>query len=442
MERRDRPREQALRVLRSCEQGGFADDLLSEAREAFAPRDNAFIRELVYGVLRNRSCLDWYLNRFSSRPVVKTDGWTRNILRLAAYQLAFLDKVPASAAVDTAVELAKQFGKKPGYVNGLLRALGRSEDAVPCAGPHDPLERLAVRYSHPRWLVRRWASRLGQARAEEILRENNRPAPLVVRTNRLRTSREELRASLEAEGAVVRETGCAPAGIVIVSSPGLRSHRAFAQGWFVVQDEAAQLVGLLAAPRPGDAVLDACAAPGGKTTHLAEMMQDQGTLVALESDPKRTDRIRDNCARLGITAVRPVTGDAAIYREGAYDTILVDAPCSGLGVLRRHPDGRWTKIENTIRERAILQQRILENCAQLLRPGGALVYATCTTEPEENEDVVKAFLADHRDFRLDDPLPFLPLAAAGLVDAEGFLRTFPNAPEMDGFFGARVVKKP
>jgi len=189
-------------------------------------------------------------------------------------------------------------------------------------------------------------------------------------------------------------------------------------------------------------VLDACAAPGGKATHLAELMGDQGSVVALESDKKRIGKISANSSRLGIRIIRPVLGDATTYREGTYDRILIDAPCSGLGVLRRHPDGRWAKTEESISERASLQKKILENCAKLVRPGGVLVYATCTTEPEENEAVVNAFVATSRgEFRVDDPRPYLPDTAAALVGSDGFFRTFPDAPLMDGFFGARIIKK-
>lgn len=436
----DKPRERALSILRSCEQGVFAGDLLAESRSGFDFRDNAFILELLYGVLRNRAWLDWALDRFSAQPVSTTDEWTRNILRLGSYQLLFLDKVPPSAAVNTSTELAKKFGKKPGYVNGLLRNLQRKQNDIPSPAADDPAKRLAVRYSHPEWLVRRWFDRWGPEKSEEVLRENNRQAPLVIRTNSLQTTRAGLRASLEAEGAAVRETDYSPGGIEILSFSGLQSLSAFHQGLFIVQDEAAQLVSMILAPKPGETVLDACAAPGGKATHVAELMKNHGAVIALESDPKRMERVRENSARLGIAVIKPVRGDASIYREGQYDKILLDAPCSGLGVLRRHPDGRWTKTEKSIIERRKLQKQILENCSQLLKPGGALVYATCTTEPEENEDVIADFLAGHPEFVLDDPRPFLPESAAKLVDDNHYFRTFPGAPHMDGFFGARMVK--
>jgi 16S rRNA (cytosine967-C5)-methyltransferase len=439
--RTDKPRERALIILHGIERGGFVDPLLEDARKEFGVLDSAFILELVYGVLRNRSLLDWTLDRFSEKPIARTDAWTRNILRIAAYQLIHLDRVPVSAAVNTATELAKGHGKKSGYVNGLLRTFERNKTALPLPPAENPLSRLSVLYSHPAWLVRRWIERLGMQTAEEVLRNNNRHAPLIVRTNALKGKRGDLLSLLQNQGAVVRESPYSPAGIEILSSPGIAVLPAYKDGWFMIQDEAAQLVGMMLSPQEGETVLDACAAPGGKATHLAELMGDQGSVVALESDKKRMVKIRENSSRLGIKIIRLVLGDAAAYKEGTYDRVLIDAPCSGLGVLRRHPDGRWTKTEKSISERASLQKRILVNCAKLVKPGGVLVYATCTTEPEENETVVTAFLAEHLEFALDDARPYLPGAAAPLVGPDGFFRTFPDAPAMDGFFGARLVRR-
>jgi 16S rRNA (cytosine967-C5)-methyltransferase len=439
---RDKPRERSLEILQRVEAGAPADVLIERARRVFNERDSAFILELVYGTLRNRTKLDWALDRLSTRPVAGTDASTRNILRLGAYQMLFLDRVPASAAVNTATELAKAHGKKSGYVNGLLRNLARKRGGISFPGPGDDLRRLAVLYSHPEWLVRRWIKRFGAETTEKLLESNNRPAPLVIRTNALKATREELKASLADEGAVSVETAYSPLGLEIVSGPGLRELASFRSGRFIVQDEAAQLISMILAPRPGENALDACAAPGGKATHLAELMEDRGRVVALENDLKRIERIRDNSARLGLTSVVPTPGDAAAFRERGFDRVLVDAPCSGIGVLRRHPDGRWSKSEATIRERRPLQLKILENCSRLVTPGGVLVYATCTTEPEENEEVIETFLSARPEFALDDPRPFLPAPAARLVDAAGFFRTFPAEPAMDGFFGARLVRKP
>ncbi len=436
----DKPREQALQILCRAEEGTFADSLLEQARGSFDPRGNAFIHELVFGVLRTRSRLDWTLDRLSTQPVAKTDIRTRNILRLGAYQMLFLDRVPVSAAVNTAVELAKTHGKKNGYVNGLLRNLDRKRGELGEPSDADPAAELSLRHSHPLWLVRRWAVRFGIERTAEVLRANNRQAPLVVRTNTLRTTREELAASLKADGAEVAPALWSPAALVIGSGPDLRSLTAYRQGLFLVQDEAAQLVTLLLDARPGERVLDACTAPGGKGTHLAALMGNSGTVIALDNDAGRMARVRENSERLGASIVQPVVGDAAGYRDSLFDRILIDAPCSGLGVLRRHPDGRWSKKEGILRERAKVQSAILRNCATLLKPGGVLVYATCTTEPEENEEIVQGFLHEASLFRIEDPAPFLPEPARRLVDGSGFFRTFPAAPDMDGFFGARLVR--
>jgi 16S rRNA (cytosine967-C5)-methyltransferase len=439
---KDRTRERALEILRRIEDGAYADALLDQSRPSFDPRDSAFLLELVYGTLRNRTHLDWVLDQFSAQAISKTDAWTRNILRLGAYQMLFLDKVPVSAAVNTAAELAKEFGKKSGYVNGLLRNLDRKRATLVGPDRDDPVKGLSVLYSHPEWLVRRWMERFGEGTTETLLRENNRPAPLVVRTNTLKTTRDQLKASLESEGANTVETAYSTVGLEILSSPGLRSLTAYTKGWFMVQDEAAQLIAPLLGPLRGETVLDACAAPGGKATHLAELMGNEGRIVALESDQGRIKRIQENSARLGITVITPVRGDATKYQEGRFDKVLVDAPCSGLGVLRRHPDGRWNKSENTIRERTVIQRGILKNCALLLKPGGILVYATCTTEPEENEELINDFLeATENSFAIDDPRPYLPEQAHMLVDNSGFFRTYPRQPGMDGFFGARLVRK-
>ncbi len=441
MASQDIPREKALEILRAVDAGSFADPLLAAVRQHLEARDSAFLLELVYGVLRQRAHLDWILEAFSVQPLSKTDPATRNILRLGAYQMLFLDKVPVSAAVNTSTEMAKKHGRKSGYVNGLLRNLDRSRNRIAEPPADDRDRRLAVLYSHPLWLVRRWIKRFGPERTEGILRDNNRPAALVLRANMLKTSRDALKQTLESEGAGLREARYSPAGLELLSSPGIQRLSSYQEGLFMIQDEAAQLVTLMLEPRPGETVLDACAAPGGKATHLAELMNNTGRVVALENDPARIGKIRENRDRLGLSIIEPLQADASSWSSGPFDKILIDAPCSGLGVLRRHPDGRWNKRESAIRERAGLQRAILQNCSRLVKPGGALVYATCTTEPEENEDVVAAFLErSGSQFSLDDPRPFLPVAARSFVDEKLFFRTFPQDPTLDGFFGARIIR--
>ena len=245
----DKPRERALEILQKVEGGAFADALIDEMRQSFDRRDGAFILELVYGTLRNRARLDWSVDRFSVKAVETTDAWTRNILRLAAYQMLFLDRVPVSAAVNTATALAKVYGKKHGYVNGLLRNLDRKRDAITFPGPEDPVRQLSVAYSHPAWLVRRWLQRFGDRATEQLLDNNNRPAQLVIRTNTLRTTRAELKASLEAEGCPAIEAAYSPVGLELRSGPSLQDLTSYRNGWFLVQDQAAQLVSPMLAPQ-------------------------------------------------------------------------------------------------------------------------------------------------------------------------------------------------
>ncbi len=437
----DIPREHALEILRRVEAGSFADPLLAHARESLGSRDSAFLLELVYGVLRQRAHLDWILDQFSAHPLSRTDPATRNILRLGAYQMLFLTRVPVSAAVNTSTEMAKKHVRKSGYVNGLLRNLDRNRAKIAAPPADDPVRKLSILYSHPAWLVARWIKRFGAEHAETVLQENNRPSRLILRTNTVRTNRAELKAALEAQGAELRETTYSPAALEILSSPGIQSLASYQSGLFMIQDEAAQLVGMMLAPRPKDAVLDACAAPGGKAAHLAELMENSGTVLAIDNDPARIEKIRENRHRLGLSIIEPLQADAAVWSGESFDKILIDAPCSGLGVLRRHPDGRWNRLESALRERAALQRAILQNCARLLKPGGALVYATCTTELEENEEVITDFLSRAgSSFALEDPRPFLPEPARAFVDEKLFFRTFPHDPALDGFFGARIIR--
>lgn len=434
------PREAGLAVLRSVEEGGLASRLIERARIYLTPLNSALFLELVYGVLRNRAYIDYSLNLFSEKPIEKTDAWTRNILRLGAYQLLFLDRVPARAAVDTSVQLAKRYGRKPGYVNGLLRSLARNSNRIEPPSRDNIIRFLSIEYSHPEWLVKRWVSRYGPGTAETLLRSNNQRPPLTIRANTLKVSREALKSALESEGCVVKDCLYAPAGIEIVSSPRLADLGSFQKGLFMVQDEAAQLVSMLLDPRPGETILDACAAPGGKAAHIAELMKHEGKVIALDNDPERLKMLKENIERLGLEIIEPVLAQADQYQGGIFDRILIDAPCSGLGVLRRHPDGRWTKTGQTVTNHRLLQEKILEACSKILKPGGTLVYATCTTEPEENEDVIASFIARKAGFMLDDARPYLPLNAAHLIDSQGFYRTWPSEPGMDGFFAARLKK--
>ena len=429
--------------------GGTADlpTAVARAREDLSDeRDRAMVADIATGVQRWRARLDHLLAVFSKRPLDRLDPEIVEILRLGAYQLLYHSRVPASAVVDDAVNLAGRAGKRSaaGFVNAVLRTISRSRSNLPLpprpANPADraaALEYLAVSLSHPRWLVARWYDRVGFEAAESWMVFNNTPARLTLRANGLRLDREQLADRLAGEHIVVQPGRFAPEALIVEEGQPLNG-RAIHEGWCVVQDEASQLVALLAGPNPGERVLDTCASPGGKTTAIAAAMRDRGLLVACDVRARRMDLLRRTVAVSGATNVRLVQADLA---EGlpftqSFDCVLVDAPCSGLGTLRRDPDIRWRRTEADLPELAATQTVMLARAAETVRPGGRLVYATCSSEPEENEAVADAFLATHADFSSVDARSVAPAVPAAVVDSRGHLRTLPFAHGLEAFFGA------
>ncbi len=451
-------RERACWVLDRADRGPFLDGILDAAELGdLSPRDRALVTELVYGVLRQRAYLDQAIRQSSRRPQVSVAPAVMNVLRIGAYQLLFLTRVPASAAVNESVRLAKAIDRAAvaGFVNAVLRQVARRPAVVFPDASSNPVAHLALRFSHPEWLVARWYARLGFERCAAVLEANNRVPMTTLRVNLRRTTVAELRAAIEAHGLRVDAGAVAPASLRLIGPMTGRSPEAghgitglpgYAAGWFYVQDEAAQLVSLVLGARPGERVLDVCSAPGGKTTHIAELMRDDGEIVALDVDPTRLARVAENAARLGHTCIIPrrldlVAGDAATAGgSGGFDRILVDAPCSGLGLLRRHPEARWHKPAHLVARCAARQRVILDRAAPLLKAGGTLVYSTCTTEPEENAQVIDAFLVGHPEFRRGDFFGRLPAAARGYRTPRGDLDTFGNDAGMDHFFVAGLTK--
>jgi 16S rRNA (cytosine967-C5)-methyltransferase len=379
------------------------------------------------------------------------------ILRLGAYQLLFLNRIPPSAAVNESVRLAKTnhrvLGRDwSGFVNAVLRSLQREPIG---SLPADEAKALAVRHSVPEWLSQRWIGRHGIRTAEILCERASSIPPITVRVNRLRMTREELLTKFVRAGIAAEPTAVSPVGIAILEGGAISSLPDFHEGAFYVEDEAAQLIPPLLDPRPGEIVLDACAAPGGKTTHLAELMHDKGTVLAIDRKEARVTLLKNNCARLGVSIVDAIVGDIRqpsrwsstlqtsmipTPRSPLMDRILVDAPCSGLGVLRRHPEAKWRKDARSFPRHQALQLEILRAVAPCLRPGGVLVYSTCSTEREENEDVLDQFCRLYPEFRRESVSPWLPAPARRFLTERGDLLTRDNQNSMDGFYAARLKK--
>ena len=414
-------------------------------------RDRSLTLDIVTGTLRWQRSLDHLIEHFARRPVKRIEPEVLMVLRLSAYQILHLDRVPVSAIVDDAVDLTRE-ARKPGasgFVNGVLRALVRQRRHLPLPPrPEDVGDRdaalayLGVTHSHPDWLVERWLDRFGFENAERWVQFNNRPPRLTLRVNTLRGSVEEAVDALRADGVETERTVYAPSALGVVSGNPLRQPQ---DGRWVVQDEASQLVTLVVNAKPGERVLDLCAAPGGKTTAMAAEMADDGLLLACDVRARRVRLLRDAVALSGAGHVRLVQlGTAgALPFAARFDRVLVDAPCSGLGTIRRDPDIRWRRTAEELPGLAAAQRNLIERAAEVVRPGGRLVYATCSSEPEENEQVVDAFLAGRQDFELVDLRgePSLPATLRPVVDARGMFRTLPHAHGLEAFFAAALRRR-
>lgn len=396
-------REVALRVLDACHrQGAWADGALKRelTRAGLEPRDAALASRLVYGVMQNQLLLDYYLAAFASRGLESLGPKALNILRLGAYQLLMMDKIPAMAAVNESVELAKRYAKGPktaGFVNAMLRNLDRSRNSLP-ALPQDPMERLSVQYSHPLWLVRTFAAQVGEAELEELLAADNAPAPITAQVNTLKATPQTLARRLEEEGATVKGHWL-PDCLELTGTGNLEQLPSFQEGLFYVQDPAAKLAVLAAEPKAGESVLDLCAAPGGKSFAAAIAMGGQGRIVSRDIYQRKVKELTASANRLGLTCVETAEGDATRAVEGQFDLVIADVPCSGLGIIRKKPDIRY-KDPEAFQALLPIQAAIARNAAQAVAPGGRLLYATCTLRREENEQQVERFLAGHADFVL------------------------------------------
>jgi 16S rRNA (cytosine967-C5)-methyltransferase len=442
------PRRAAFDILLRIEkERSFADILIDHelSKGIIKGADRGLLTELVYGVLRRQGTLDHIIGQFSKQRPEKLELFVLLLLRLGIYQSFFLDRVPVSAAVNETVNLAKELAPRAGgFINAILRNADRGRDGITYPDPvSSPIQYLATRYSHPAWLAAQWYEQLGAEGAEELAAAMAEPPPFTVRANTLRISREALMERLAQEGVTCTPTDWSPEGIRLNQSGAITRLASFRDGLFTVQDESSQLAPLFLAPQKGERVLDACAAPGGKTTQIAQLMANSGEIFACDVNHKKLRLIKDTCERLGIDSVRTFTMDATApsnaIKEATFHRILVDAPCSGLGVIRRNPEGKWWKSAADLEQLALTQRAILENLCQYLEPAGTLLYATCSTSVQENEEVVDQFLVRHPEFALEDLRPLFP-AFAPLFTERGFFRSWPHKHGMDGFFAARLKK--
>lgn len=450
------PRFLALEVLGAWQRlnppagppGPFLDELLAAAlakHPGLASRDQALCWELVTGVMRWRRRLDYVISRVATTALPRLHPVVLDILRLTAYQLLRLERIPVHAAVAEAVNLAKARRLPPalvGFVNAVGRRLAVAGPQIALPDPRvDPVLGLAVEASLPDWLAARWLQELGPAQAWRRGQAANAKPPLTLRVNTRRTTPGQLQAILSQEGVVASPCRFSPVGLTLGELPGSPFELpSYQKGLWLFQDEAAQLVTLLLSARPGDAVLEIGAGRGGKTTHLAQLADGTGLMVALDSHRPRLLDLRRQLDRLQLARVSILQADASrplpLAATFRFDRILIDAPCSGLGVLRRHPELKWRRQPEDIGRFAKLQQQLLAQASGHLRPGGLLLYITCTTTREENEAVVQEFLAVHPDFakvRRTD-LPESP--ARQFLDDQGYFRTTPEDHGLDGFFAA------
>jgi len=424
-------------LIKILEYNKFFDEVFNSCAEKVkSPSELKFI---LSGAVKYKITLDYYINRVSSRKVKKLSPVVRNILRLGVYELEFLKK-PEYAAVNSYVELcAKQDKKSISFVNAVLRSFLRKKNSFAINEKElGTIGFISVKYSHPEWLVEKWLKTYGREQTEKICDYNNRPASTSLRINTLKTNLDSLLKTFSESNINFKRSRYSKNCIIVSEAGNVRNIPGYCEGQWVVQGESSSLVSEILAPQPGEKILDFCAAPGAKTTHIAALMKDQGKVLAIDISPERIKRISENCSRLGIKSVETITGDAAgLEFEEKFDRVLVDAPCSNTGVFAARPDARWRKTPEDINTLSELQMKILKNAAKQLKPGGILVYSTCSIEPEENEELINSFLRENKKFK---PEKFKLDNVFGNEEFPGMLQILQSKQDIDGFFIAKLLK--
>ena len=432
-------REAALHaLLQIWEEGAYAaialNRVLRQAR--LEEQDRRFATELVNGAVKAKGTLDFVLQQMVNRPLQKLEPVVRYILHLGLYQIFYLDRIPDSAACNESVNLAKKYSHKgtDKFVNGVLRSTLRQKEILEDTIQND----VSLRLCHPQWLVTRWREQFGDEETEALCRWDNEPAAICLRINPLMTTRDALLQDLREMGCEAEVSLWCREGLVMTKSPGLPALLQNLPHSFYVQDESSMLPAMVLQPQPGERILDMCSAPGGKATHIAVLMENKGHVTACDIYPHKLKLIEENAKRLKLDIIKTELQDGTVLREEwkeAFDRVLVDAPCSGLGVLRRRAEARWVKSEESLQEFPALQQKILENASRYVKPGGVLVYSTCTMEEKENGKQADAFLQRHREWKQ----PGFPHPRTGKMVKE--LQLYPQRDGVDGFYLTLLQKE-
>ncbi|HEX7069361.1 MAG TPA: 16S rRNA (cytosine(967)-C(5))-methyltransferase RsmB [Rhodothermales bacterium] len=426
-------------LIRMAEEGTFVGHAVVPRDEEVTPRDERQSTDYVGGVTRWRRWLDFVLSHFVRMELDQLEPALRQILRLGLYDLLIL-QTPPHAAVNEAVELTRVFVRPQAarLTNGVLRNVDRARERLPEPDSPDAAERLAIRHSHPTWMVQRWLNRYGESATERLLQMNNARPAYGLRVNVLRTSVEKYQEMLTGLGVEWEASPWIPYFLRVHQLQPIIAAGHLAEGLVAVQDESAGLIVRVLDPLPGERILDLCAAPGGKAIHAAQLMENRGEVLAVDLHESRLRLVSDAASTQGATIVRCLAADGRDLSEaevGIFDRVLVDAPCSGLGVVARRADLRWNRTEEQIRELTVLQDELLDSAAQMVRPGGVLVYGTCTIEPEENEERVRAFLQRNPAYSVESAHEFVPSETG---TPEGFMVTLPQVHRTDGAFAARL----
>jgi len=446
----DKVRETALKILYDInEKGAYSNISLNKYLngQEFESIDRAFITDIVYGTLKWQYTIDYLIEKFSSVKIKKISPWIFNILRMGIYQLIYTDKIPFFAACNESVKLAAKYGHAASskYVNAVLRNIARNKENLPYPDRNnDTAHYLSVKYSHPVWMVKDWLDCFGEEFTEGLLKANNEVAPFTVRVNDLKISKKELVDILTKDGFEVENGKYLDEALIIRNPSAVQKMDAFAKGYFQVQDESSMLVAKVLDPKPGETILDVCSAPGGKSTHIAQIMKNRGTVISRDIHEHKIKLIEQAKERLGLEIIKTEVFDAAVL-DGKLiekiDRVLVDAPCTGFGIIRRKPDIKWSKNSEDKAEIVSLQHKILSTASKYVKDGGVLVYSTCTLEPEENEKAVERFIEENKDFYLEDITEFLPDALRKESAGKGYIQLYPNIDGIDGFFIARMRKR-